>query len=60
MKIKLSPLSAVTPLDGRYASKTEHLREICSEFALMRYRVKVEVLWFLHLPFRQLTLQLHL
>ena len=49
MKIKLSPLSAVTPLDGRYANKTKHLREICSEFALMRYRVKIEVLWFLHL-----------
>ncbi|OUU37771.1 MAG: adenylosuccinate lyase [Cellvibrionales bacterium TMED49] len=47
--MKLSPLSAVTPLDGRYADKTEHLRDVFSEFALIRYRVIVEVQWFLHL-----------
>ncbi len=49
MKIKLSPLSAVTPLDGRYADKTGHLRAMFSEFALIRYRVKIEIRWLLHL-----------
>jgi len=41
----LSSLTAVSPIDGRYASKTADLRGIFSEFALMRYRVLVEVRW---------------
>ena len=39
----LNSLTAVSPVDGRYASKTADLRGIFSEFALMRYRVLVEV-----------------
>jgi len=40
-----SALSALSPLDGRYARHTEPLRALCSEFGLMRYRVMVEVAW---------------
>jgi adenylosuccinate lyase len=43
--MELSNLTAVSPVDGRYGSKTEDLRPIFSEFALMRYRVLVEVRW---------------
>ena len=42
----LSPLNAVTSVDGRYASKTAPLRPFCSEYGLIRYRVMVEVRWF--------------
>jgi adenylosuccinate lyase len=41
----LSPLTAISPLDGRYAGKTEALRAIFSEYALIRHRVLVEVRW---------------
>lgn len=41
----LSALSAVTPIDGRYDSKTADLRPIFSEFGLIRARVEVEVRW---------------
>lgn len=41
----LSPLTAVTPIDGRYASKTAELRPICSEMGLIRYRLTVEIRW---------------
>jgi len=41
----LSPLTALSPLDGRYHSKLAALRDSFSEFALIRYRVKVEVEW---------------
>ncbi len=40
-----STLTAVTPIDGRYASKTQSLRDIFSEFGLIKYRVEVEVRW---------------
>jgi adenylosuccinate lyase len=43
--MELSNLTAVSPVDGRYGSKTEELRPIFSEFGLMRYRVLVEVRW---------------
>lgn len=46
---QLTGLSAVSPLDGRYAKRTRDLSAIVSEFALHRYRVRVEVEWFLHL-----------
>ena len=36
-------LKAVTPIDGRYASKTQDLQEYFSEYALIKYRVKVEI-----------------
>jgi adenylosuccinate lyase len=38
-------LKALSPVDGRYASKVDALRGICSEFGLIRYRVLVEVRW---------------
>ena len=38
-------LTALSPIDGRYASKVEQLRPIFSEFGLIRYRVEVEVRW---------------
>ena len=42
----LSPtLSALSPLDGRYASKTDKLRPILSETGFMHHRVKVEIAW---------------
>ena len=44
-----SPLIAVSPIDGRYHSKTAQLSEYFSEFALIRYRVKVEVEYFIAL-----------
>jgi adenylosuccinate lyase len=44
-----SPLTALSPLDGRYAAKTRPLQEHFSEFALIRERVAVEVAWLLAL-----------
>jgi adenylosuccinate lyase len=41
----LSSLTALSPLDGRYASKVAPLRALFSEFALIRFRVQVEVEW---------------
>ena len=41
----LNSLSAVSPIDGRYGSKTSSLRPIFSEFGLIRHRVLVEVRW---------------
>jgi adenylosuccinate lyase len=38
-------LTAISPIDGRYANKVEELRPIFSEFGLIRYRVQVEVRW---------------
>ncbi|WP_448549376.1 adenylosuccinate lyase [Thalassotalea fusca] len=43
--MELSALSAISPVDGRYGSKTEALRPIFSEFGLIKYRVTVEVRW---------------
>ncbi|MDL2284676.1 adenylosuccinate lyase [Oxalobacter sp. OttesenSCG-928-P03] len=43
--MELSPLSALSPLDGRYVSKTGTLRPILSEAGFMHYRVKVEIAW---------------
>ena len=45
----LSTLTALSPLDGRYARKAEPLRPYLSEFALIRYRVLIEVRWLQHL-----------
>ncbi len=41
----LSSLNAISPVDGRYGSKTQSLREVFSEFGLIKYRVTVEVRW---------------
>ena len=43
--MELSTLTAVSPLDGRYALRTAPLRAVFSEFGLMRFRVLVEVRW---------------
>jgi adenylosuccinate lyase len=42
-------LTALSPLDGRYADKAAPLREYLSEYALIRYRVLIEVRWLQHL-----------
>ncbi len=47
--MELSTLTAVSPLDGRYGSKTAELRPIFSEYGLMRFRVQVELTWLKHL-----------
>ncbi|MFH6974969.1 adenylosuccinate lyase [Neisseria sp. 23W00296] len=41
----ITPISALSPLDGRYAASVEALRPIFSEYGLMRARVKVELGW---------------
>lgn len=45
----IDPLFALSPLDGRYNSKVEELRSFFSEAGLQRYRIIVEVEWFIHL-----------
>ncbi|RZL10692.1 MAG: adenylosuccinate lyase [Rubrivivax sp.] len=45
----LSALTALSPLDGRYAAKVSALRPLLSEFGLMHRRVQVEVEWFIAL-----------
>ncbi len=45
MPMELSSLTAVSPVDGRYGSKTADLRPIFSEYGLIRHRVLVEVRW---------------
>ncbi len=47
--LPLSELSALSPLDGRYGSKTAALRPHFSEFGLIHARVRVEVEWLIHL-----------
>lgn len=47
--LELSELTAISPMDGRYASKVKELRPILSEYGLIRYRVIVEVQWLLKL-----------
>ncbi len=58
MEMQFSPLTAVSPIDGRYHSKTEVLSNYFSEYALIRYRVRVEVEYFIalcELPLPQLA-----
>ncbi|MCS0615454.1 adenylosuccinate lyase [Massilia kyonggiensis] len=43
--VSSSTLSALSPLDGRYAAKTDKLRPILSEAGFMHHRVKVEIAW---------------
>jgi adenylosuccinate lyase len=47
--LELSALTALSPLDGRYGASTAALRDVFSEFAFMRARVRVEVEWLLAL-----------
>jgi len=56
--MELSALTAVTPIDGRYHLKTSCLSDYFSEFALIRYRVRVEIEYFIalcELPLPQLA-----
>lgn len=55
--MELSELSAISPIDGRYRNKTSELDEFFSEYALIRYRLLVEVEYFIalcELPLPQL------
>jgi adenylosuccinate lyase len=47
--MQLHPLTAISPIDGRYRNQLEHLDIYFSEFALVKYRVKVEIEYFLFL-----------
>ncbi|WP_371686781.1 adenylosuccinate lyase [Brachymonas denitrificans] len=47
--LDLTPVTAVSPLDGRYAAKLKPLRASMSEYGYMRARVQVEVAWFMAL-----------
>ncbi len=49
MTMPLTALNALSPLDGRYASKTDALRPILSEAGFMHHRVKVEIAWLIAL-----------
>ena len=54
----LTQLTAISPIDGRYRGKCERLDEYFSEFALIRYRVRVEIEYFIalcELPLPQLA-----
>lgn len=56
--MELTSLTAISPIDGRYRSKCEQLDMYFSEFALIRYRVRVEVEYFIALceiPLPQLS-----
>lgn len=46
MSLELSSLTAVSPIDGRYGSKTKQLRAFASEYGLIYHRVLVEIRWF--------------
>ena len=47
--MNLSSISAISPIDGRYGSKTSELREIFSEYGLIKRRTEVEIRWLQHL-----------
>jgi adenylosuccinate lyase len=47
--MQLDSLTAISPIDGRYAAKTENLRAIFSEYGLIRHRLLVEVRWLQNL-----------
>lgn len=56
--MKLDTLTAISPIDGRYRSKTEPLADYFSEYALIRFRIHVEIEYFIslcELPLPQLA-----
>lgn len=60
--MNLDMLTAISPIDGRYRGKTESLAEYFSEYALIRYRVRVEIEYFItlcELPLPQLATMDH-
>ena len=56
--MELHPLKSISPIDGRYHSKTKLLSEYFSEYGLIKYRVEVEIEYFIALcalPIKQLN-----
>ena len=56
--MELDALIAVSPIDGRYRGKTQSLKDFFSEYALIRYRIRVEIEYFIalcELPLPQLA-----
>jgi adenylosuccinate lyase len=53
--MSLSSLTAISPIDGRYSSKTVELKPYFSEFGLIKYRVHVEVEYFIALVEAQIV-----
>jgi len=47
--VEFSPVTALSPLDGRYVGKLAALRPFMSEYGYMHRRVQVELAWFEHL-----------
>ena len=47
--MNLSPLQAISPVDGRYRNTTQNLSKYFSEYALIKYRVYVEIEYFIAL-----------
>jgi adenylosuccinate lyase len=43
--VQLNPLTAISPIDGRYSTKTDPLRPLCSEYGLFYFRVLIEIRW---------------
>ena len=52
--MELNSLTAISPIDGRYRNQVQHLDDYFSEYALIRYRVLVEVEYFLFLSKQRL------
>ncbi len=55
--MEFNALTAISPIDGRYSGKTQPLQEYFSEYALFKYRTKVEIEYFIalcELPLPQL------
>ena len=51
----LSPLTAISAIDGRYHNQVQHLDEYFSEYALMKYRVLVEIEYLLFLDQKKIV-----
>ena len=51
----LNPLNAITPIDGRYISKTSSLQHYFSEAALIKFRLQVEIEYFIALCNKSIT-----
>ena len=47
--MKLENLLSISPLDGRYSNSVDSIREFTSEYGLIKYRVIIEIKWFIHL-----------
>lgn len=52
--MELTPLTSISPIDGRYRKQVQHLDEYFSEYALMKYRILVEVEYLLFLQNKKL------